>query len=88
MIRWKALVFSKRAVLVLALITIVIGGVAWQLTRPENIAGLYITAEVERGTVEENVTALGTLQPLQYVDVGTQVTGQLRKLHVDIGARV
>jgi len=88
MIRWKALMFSKRAAVVLVLVAIAIAGVTWQLTRPKDITGLYITAEVERGTVEENVTALGTLQPLQYVDVGTQVTGQLRKLHVDIGARV
>ena len=39
-------------------------------------------------TIEENVTALGTLQPLQYVDVGTQVTGQLKKLLVHVGDTV
>jgi macrolide-specific efflux system membrane fusion protein len=34
------------------------------------------------------VTALGTLQPLQYVDVGAQVSGQLRRIHVEIGDQV
>jgi macrolide-specific efflux system membrane fusion protein len=35
--------------------------------------------------IEENVTAQGKLEPKEYVDVGAQVTGQLQKLHVEIG---
>ncbi|MGZ8096945.1 MAG: efflux RND transporter periplasmic adaptor subunit, partial [Methylosarcina sp.] len=37
------------------------------------------------GDIEENVTAQGKLEPKEYVDVGAQVTGQLQKLHVEIG---
>ena len=47
-----------------------------------------VTATVERGNVEDAVTATGTLQPRDYVDVGTQVSGQLKKLHVGIGSTV
>jgi macrolide-specific efflux system membrane fusion protein len=43
---------------------------------------------VERADVEDSVTALGNLQPRDYVDVGAQVSGQLEKLHVDVGATV
>lgn len=43
------------------------------------------TARVETGTVEEFVTAQGKLEPKEYVDVGTQVSGQLLKLHVELG---
>ena len=46
------------------------------------------TAQVERGDVEELVTALGTLEPGDYVDVGAQVSGQLTQLHVDVGDSV
>jgi macrolide-specific efflux system membrane fusion protein len=46
------------------------------------------TAMVARGDIEDDVTALGTLQPLEYVDVGTQVSGQLQKLRVNIGDTV
>jgi len=46
------------------------------------------TAVAVRGDVEDLVSALGTLQPLQYVDVGTQVSGQLQKILVDFGAEV
>jgi macrolide-specific efflux system membrane fusion protein len=48
----------------------------------------FATAAVTRGAIEDTVTALGTLQPLQYVDVGAQVSGQLRKIHVEIGDQV
>ena len=41
-----------------------------------------------RGTIEEVVTAQGKLEPQQYVDVGTQVSGQLKKIHVEIGDTV
>jgi macrolide-specific efflux system membrane fusion protein len=43
---------------------------------------------VARGTIEEVVTAQGKLEPKQYVDVGTQVSGQLKKISVDIGDSV
>ncbi len=46
------------------------------------------TVTVERGDVEELVTALGTLEPSDYVDVGAQVSGQLTRLHVAVGDRV
>ena len=43
---------------------------------------------VSRATIEEVVTAQGKLEPKQYVDVGTQVSGQLKEIHVDIGDSV
>lgn len=60
-------------------------GAWWYGQRSEAKTDKYITAPVERGNIEETVSAIGALQPLQYVDVGTQVTGQLKTLHVAIG---
>ncbi|MFK3772773.1 efflux RND transporter periplasmic adaptor subunit [Pseudomonas sp. NPDC089406] len=40
---------------------------------------------VTRSDIESSVTALGTLQPRRYVDVGAQASGQIRKLHVEAG---
>jgi membrane fusion protein, macrolide-specific efflux system len=45
-------------------------------------------ATVELGDVEDSTTALGNLQPRDYVDVGTQVSGQLRRLYFDLGDTV
>ncbi|MBI2318328.1 MAG: efflux RND transporter periplasmic adaptor subunit [Betaproteobacteria bacterium] len=46
------------------------------------------TAVVQRGDLEDAVTATGTLQPRDYVDVGTQVSGLVKKLYVEIGSTV
>jgi macrolide-specific efflux system membrane fusion protein len=43
---------------------------------------------VQRGDIEEVVTATGMLQPRDYVDVGAQVSGQLHKIHIEVGSEV
>ena len=48
----------------------------------------YATVPVERGDIENNITAAGILQPYEFVDVGAQVSGQLRKIHVAVGDKV
>lgn len=64
------------------------GAAAWWYSRGEDQAAQIATVTVARGDLEDAVTALGALQPRDYVDVGTQVSGQLRKIHVDIGDEV
>ncbi len=59
---------------------------AWSGEDTANVAPL--TALAQRGNLEDSVTATGTLQPKEFVDVGTQVSGQLKKLHVEVGAVV
>jgi membrane fusion protein, macrolide-specific efflux system len=46
------------------------------------------TTLATRGDIENVVTATGKLQPRDYVDVGAQVSGQLKYLHVDVGDTV
>lgn len=43
---------------------------------------------ITKGDIEDNVTAQGKLEPKQYVDVGAQVSGQIEKLHTEIGDNV
>jgi len=81
----------RRRLMLLALpfLVLVAAGGAWYgWGRTASPDQLYVTATVERGAIEDAITALGTLQPLSYVDVGTQVSGQLKTLHVAIGDRV
>lgn len=49
---------------------------------------IYQVAEVQRSDIQDLVTATGTVQPLEYVDVGAQVSGQLKKLHIEVGSVV
>ncbi|MBI6555325.1 efflux RND transporter periplasmic adaptor subunit [Pseudomonas sp. LY-1] len=77
---------ARHALLVVACLIPVIGIAAWQLQPPgrDNLA----TVTVTRGNIENSVTALGTLQPRRYVDVGAQASGQIRKIHVEAGDQV
>lgn len=66
------------------------GGAAWwfQWGPGAKKESTYITATIQRGDIEDQVAATGSLQPRDYVDVGAQVSGQLRKLHVEVGTEV
>jgi len=48
----------------------------------------YRTQPVIKGDLEKTVTALAQIRPKTFVDVGTQVSGQLRKVAVEIGDTV
>jgi HlyD family secretion protein len=48
----------------------------------------YQTAPVTRGPVTQAVTATGTLNPVQNVQVGSQVSGNIQKLFVDFNSTV
>ncbi len=78
--------------LVLAACVLIVGGggyYAWQKWFAQSAAsGAVLTAVVTRGDLEDTITATGTLQPKDFVDVGTQVSGQLKKVLVDVGAVV
>ncbi len=50
--------------------------------------GEYMFAQVTRGDIEDLVTATGTLEPRDYVDVGAQVSGQIDELLVEVGDTV
>ncbi|MEE1920548.1 efflux RND transporter periplasmic adaptor subunit [Pseudomonas sp. 148P] len=76
----------KRRLLICTLGVTALGAlVAWK-TLPGNDP--LSTVAVTRGDIESSVTALGTLQPRRYVDVGAQASGQIRKLHVEPGDQV
>jgi len=78
-LRWSTLIFVLAAL---------IGGVYWSFKPKTELDHSRSVLEVIRGDIEENVTAQGKLEPKEYVDVGSQVTGQLQRLYVDIGDNV
>lgn len=80
-----------RWLLVLAACAVLAGGgyYAWQTWFAKNSpAESLVTTVAQRGDLEDTVTATGTLQPKDFVDVGTQVSGQVKRLLVDVGAVV
>ncbi|MCI8213029.1 hemolysin secretion protein D [Pseudomonas sp. S25] len=82
----KPLRRTRRALFIALCLIPVVALAAWQVlpVGQENLA----TVAVTRADIESSVTALGTLQPRRYVDVGAQASGQIRTIHVEIGDEV
>jgi HlyD family secretion protein len=61
---------------------------AWYLLRDGRDAPQLRTAAVETGTLQATVSASGTLAAVVTVQVGSQVSGQIRELLVDFNSEV
>jgi HlyD family secretion protein len=59
----------------------------WSSARQAN-APNYRLAKVERGPIAATIASTGTLNPVTSVQVGTQVSGQIRELYVDFNSPV
>jgi HlyD family secretion protein len=65
-----------------------LGGAAWWWMRDGNAAVQYRTAKIERGSLQATVAASGTVTPVTQVQVGTQVSGQIKELFADFNSEV
>ena len=69
---------------------VILAGLGWygyQKMQPKNEA-TFITEEVKRGKIAQTVSATGEISATNLVDVGAQVSGQIKKMHVKIGDTV
>ena len=75
--------------LILALIGLGAGGyLYWQKSHSPSLEERYKTQALEMGDIIQTVSANGTLNPVVLVNVGTQVSGTVKKLYVDFNDRV
>ena len=80
----------NRATWVVAVILLA-GAAGWYLQQRNSTTEVQnqpLLATVERGNIENNISAAGSLKPSSFIDVGAQVSGQLQKLYVEVGDRV
>lgn len=80
--------FKRFRVLLIVVSLMALALIVWSWAGEGSEKVNYTSASVARGNIENLVTATGTLQPREYVDVGAQVSGQLQVLHVEVGSEV
>jgi len=78
---------SKWLVLTLAAIVVVAGLVLYLSTRTSESNG-FTTAMIERGNLTVVVTATGVLEPVNQVEVGTEISGTVKSVEVDYNDHV
>jgi len=81
--------FSRKAVIGAA-IALAVAASVYALFRPGALtpAQRYITAVVEKGALVQAVSANGTLNPVTMVNVGTQISGVVKKIYADFNDKV
>jgi HlyD family secretion protein len=60
----------------------------WQSEQKANAAPRYTTEPVRRGNITLTVTANGTLQPTRSIAIGSELSGTVLKVNVDVNDRV
>lgn len=69
--------FGKRVVMVILLVAILGFGTAWVLRSDNHESASFVTEPVQRGDLTMAISATGTVEPEEVVDVGAQVAGKI-----------
>ncbi|MBR4680638.1 MAG: efflux RND transporter periplasmic adaptor subunit [Fibrobacter sp.] len=76
------------------IILVILGAIAYGVkmfffsASAENAAGPLVSAKVVQTTISTTISATGTLEPVDQVEVGTQVSGDIAKINVDFNSKV
>ncbi len=74
----------RRKTAIVALLAL-LAWAGWHATHRKTDTGVAErTATVETGSINALISAQGKLEPKDFVQVGLQITGQIKKLHVDV----
>lgn len=76
----------KNIVLLILAVAVIV--VVKMIFFPAETAPNYITTQVAKGNIEQTVLADGTISAYKQVSVGAQVSGQIKKLYVELGDQV
>ncbi len=79
--------FKRQLLWGLALIVVLAAGALWKSSRSNGPIS-YQTQQVQRGDLTVSVSATGTLQPTNQVDVGSEISGTIKSVAVDYNHRV
>lgn len=80
---------SKKKIIITAVCVLVLAGGVFLLMKGPKKSGLQLVmTKTSRTTIENSVTATGTVEPVTKVEVGTQVSGIINKIYVDFNSVV
>ena len=84
--RW----FRRRSIWAgVAAAVLVIGGVSvWQSGQKAKAAPVYMTEPLKKGDITLTVSANGTLQPTRSVNIGSELSGTVKRVLVDVNDRI
>ncbi|MBU0587222.1 MAG: efflux RND transporter periplasmic adaptor subunit [Gammaproteobacteria bacterium] len=72
----------------LVLVALAAGWYFWQAAQRTSAVPVYVTEPVRRGDLTLKVSANGTLQPTRSVNIGSELSGTVKQVLVDVNDRV
>ncbi len=75
-------------VVIASLLLLGLGWSWWQAQQASKAAPVYVTEALKRGDVTLTVSANGTLQPTRSVNIGSELSGTVKRVHVDVNDRI
>ena len=78
----------KKIVIAILAVAVLAGGATWLYRSRNSKTPPFKTAQVERGDINQSVSATGNLNAVTTVQVGSQVSGTIRKIFVDFNSPV
>jgi len=79
---------SKRTLFIVLAVIIIAAFLTYRYAHRNGERAAYRLAKVERGPIISTVSSTGTLAPVTTVQVGSQVSGQIRELYADFNSKV
>lgn len=82
--------WRRRSVWIVAVIVVAlaVGLYLWHARTANNATPTYVTEAVRRGNLTLNVMANGTLQPTRSVNIGSELSGTVKQVLVDVNDHV
>lgn len=83
-------IFTKKRIVIATAVLVAIATAAVLLKPKDNAVppSKYRSTVVDRGAINQTVTATGTINPVALINVGSQVSGTVAELHADFNDRV
>ena len=83
-------IFTKKRIVIATALLVAVATAAVLLKPRDNVIppSKYRSTAVDRGAINQVVTATGTINPVALINVGSQVSGTVAELHADFNDRV
>jgi len=83
-------IFTKKRIVIATAVLAAAATAAVLLKPKDNVVppSKYRSSVVDRGAINQTVTATGTINPVALINVGSQVSGTVAELHADFNDRV
>lgn len=85
---YKSSALKWKVAITITLILFCIGGYMFYISQGQKEHYHYVTQTLKKDTLSMTVSATGNIEPLESIEVGTEISGTIEKIYVDYNTQV